>query len=108
MARAAVRPQANLDDASARYGKPVLVAETACAHTLVNDGDLENNVARADQLMSRYPATPAGQAANPRDVTPSSPPPHHTTRPTGAGEGAAQRCPACPARPGAPASLDCA
>ncbi|MGW0533270.1 glycosyl hydrolase 53 family protein [Streptomyces sp. NPDC003032] len=60
--------QANLDDTAARYRKPVLVAETAYAHTLANGDDLENNVARADQLAAGYPATPAGQAANLRDV----------------------------------------
>ncbi|MEV0258108.1 glycosyl hydrolase 53 family protein [Streptomyces sp. NPDC050732] len=60
--------QANLDDAAARYGKPVLVAETAYAHTLANGDGLENNLARTDQLAAGYPATPAGQAANLRDV----------------------------------------
>ncbi|MET9590426.1 arabinogalactan endo-1,4-beta-galactosidase [Streptomyces sp. NPDC006516] len=60
--------QTNLDDAASRYGKPVLVAETAYAHTLANDDGLENNVATAGQLVSGYPATPAGQAANLRDV----------------------------------------
>ncbi|MFD5115048.1 glycosyl hydrolase 53 family protein [Streptomyces sp. NPDC058391] len=60
--------QTNLDDVSARYDKPVLVAETAYAHTLANDDFLENNVATADQLVPGYPATPAGQAANLRDV----------------------------------------
>lgn len=60
--------QTNLDDVAARYGKPVLVAETAYAHTLANDDGLANNVATADQLVDGYPATPAGQAANLRDV----------------------------------------
>ncbi|MET9513615.1 arabinogalactan endo-1,4-beta-galactosidase [Streptomyces sp. NPDC002994] len=60
--------QANLDDVSGRYGKPVLVAETAYAHTLANADSLENNVARSDQLAAGYPATAAGQAANLRDV----------------------------------------
>ncbi|MFG2431127.1 arabinogalactan endo-beta-1,4-galactanase [Streptomyces sp. NPDC048590] len=60
--------QTNLDDAAARYGKPVMVAETAYAHTLANDDGLENNVATASQLVAGYPATPAGQAANLRDV----------------------------------------
>lgn len=60
--------QTNLDDAASRYGKPVLVAETAYAHTLANDDGLENNVATTGQLVSGYPATPAGQAANLRDV----------------------------------------
>ncbi|MFJ5228137.1 arabinogalactan endo-beta-1,4-galactanase [Streptomyces sp. NPDC088400] len=60
--------QTNLDDVSARYGKPVLVAETAYAHTLANDDFLANNVSSAGQLPAGYPATPAGQAANLRDV----------------------------------------
>ncbi|GAA2956008.1 arabinogalactan endo-beta-1,4-galactanase [Kitasatospora cinereorecta] len=60
--------QTNLDDAASRYKKPVLVAETAYAHTLADDDGLENNVATAGQLVSGYPATPAGQAANLRDV----------------------------------------
>lgn len=60
--------QTNLDDTASRYGKPVLVAETAYAHTLADDDGLENNVATAGQLVSGYPATPAGQAANLRDV----------------------------------------
>ncbi|MFF5896659.1 arabinogalactan endo-beta-1,4-galactanase [Streptomyces argenteolus] len=60
--------QANLDDAASRYGKPVMVAETAYAHTLANDDGLENNVATTNQLVTGYPATPAGQAANLRDV----------------------------------------
>ncbi|MFD5037641.1 arabinogalactan endo-beta-1,4-galactanase [Streptomyces sp. NPDC058377] len=60
--------QTNLDDAASRYGKPVMVAETAYAHTLANDDGLENNVATASQLVTGYPATPAGQAANLRDV----------------------------------------
>ncbi|MFD5874306.1 arabinogalactan endo-beta-1,4-galactanase [Streptomyces sp. NPDC060322] len=60
--------QTNLDDAASRYGKPVMVAETAYAHTLANADGLENNVATASQLVSGYPATPAGQAANLRDV----------------------------------------
>lgn len=60
--------QTNLDDAASRYGKPVLVAETAYAHTLADEDGLENNIATADQLVTGYPATPAGQAANFRDV----------------------------------------
>ncbi|MEU8349031.1 glycosyl hydrolase 53 family protein, partial [Streptomyces sp. NPDC048845] len=56
--------QANLDATASRYGKPVLVAETAYAHTLENGDDLANNVGTADQLVDGYPATPQGQAAN--------------------------------------------
>lgn len=60
--------QANLDDVSARYNKPVLVAETAYASTLANNDALENVIANSSQLAAGYPATPAGQAANLRDV----------------------------------------
>lgn len=60
--------QTNLDDAASRYGKPVMIAETAYAHTLADADGLENNIATADQLVPGYPATPAGQAANLRDV----------------------------------------
>ncbi|MGF1340161.1 glycosyl hydrolase 53 family protein [Streptomyces flavovirens] len=60
--------QTNLDDAASRYGKPVMVAETAYAHTLADADGLENNVATSDQLVAGYPATPAGQAASLRDV----------------------------------------
>ncbi|MFF1461105.1 arabinogalactan endo-beta-1,4-galactanase [Streptomyces sp. NPDC058330] len=60
--------QTNLDDAASRYGKPVMVAETAYAHTLADADGLENNVATSGQLVAGYPATPAGQAANLRDV----------------------------------------
>jgi arabinogalactan endo-1,4-beta-galactosidase len=60
--------QATLDDMASRYGKPVFVAETAYAFTLDNDDALENNIATSSQLVSGYPATPAGQAANLRDI----------------------------------------
>lgn len=59
--------QATLDDAAARYGKPVFVAETAYAFTTANNDALENNFLAAN-VQSGYPATQAGQAANLRDV----------------------------------------
>jgi arabinogalactan endo-1,4-beta-galactosidase len=59
--------QANLNDVSARYGKDVVVAETAYPFTLADDG-WPNSIGSPDQLVSGYPATPAGQAANFRDV----------------------------------------
>ncbi|MDT3396015.1 glycosyl hydrolase 53 family protein [Streptomyces sp. B1866] len=55
--------QYNLTDLAARYGKDVLVAETAYPWKLpADDGCI---VTRADQLpdVARFPATPAGQAA---------------------------------------------
>ncbi len=60
--------QRNLNDVSARYGKDVLVAETAYAFTLADGDGRPNVVADPSQLVAGYPATPAGQAANLRDV----------------------------------------
>jgi len=60
--------QTTLDDMVARYDKPVFVAETAYAFTLGTDDDLENIIDTASELVSGYPATPAGQAANLRDI----------------------------------------
>ncbi len=60
--------RANLNASASRYGRPVLVAETAYAHTLRNDDALENIIARGDQLVPGYPATPEGQAAQLREV----------------------------------------
>jgi arabinogalactan endo-1,4-beta-galactosidase len=60
--------QANLNDVSARYGKDVVVVETAYPFTL-NDADgFPNLIGLPSQLVAGYPATPAGQAANLRDV----------------------------------------
>jgi len=60
--------QYNLNDVSARYGKDVVVVETAYPFTLGNDDDTGNVIGDASQLVPGYPATPAGQAANFRDV----------------------------------------
>jgi arabinogalactan endo-1,4-beta-galactosidase len=60
--------QANLDDVSARYGKDVVVAETAYPFTLDDDDGWPNVIKDASQLAAGYPATPAGQAANLADV----------------------------------------
>jgi arabinogalactan endo-1,4-beta-galactosidase len=56
--------QANLNDLATRYGKPIVVAETAYPWTLTNGDDLDNFVWDASQLPdgALYPATPAGQA----------------------------------------------
>src|SRR5215471_15239395 len=60
--------QANLNDVSAHYGKDVVVVETAYPFTL-NDADgFPNLIGLQNQLVAGYPATPAGQAANLRDV----------------------------------------
>ncbi|MRN53455.1 glycosyl hydrolase 53 family protein [Paenibacillus monticola] len=56
--------QYNLDDISKRYGKEVIVAETAYPFTLEDADGFENNIARQDQLDgSGFPATVAGQKA---------------------------------------------
>ncbi|MEV6104502.1 glycosyl hydrolase 53 family protein [Streptomyces sp. NPDC051940] len=60
--------QANMDDVAARYGRDVLVAETAYAFRLDSDDPLENIIDRRDELVASYPATPAGQSAWLRDV----------------------------------------
>jgi arabinogalactan endo-1,4-beta-galactosidase len=60
--------QTTLDDMAARYGKQVVVAETAYAFTLDNADSLTNNLATTSQLTTGYPATQAGQAAALRDV----------------------------------------
>ncbi len=55
-------------DLKSRYGKPVLIAETAYPFTLrENDGE-RNVIHSSDQLPPGYPATPDGQASNLRDV----------------------------------------
>jgi len=60
--------QANLNDVAARYGKPVVVAETAYGFTLAAK-DAEPNIFNASlQQVGGYPATPVGQASMLRDV----------------------------------------
>lgn len=60
--------QANLDDVAARYGKPVVVVETAYPFTLADQDGTGEIIGTQNQLTSGYPATPKGQAANLRDV----------------------------------------
>jgi len=60
--------QANLNDVSTRYGKDVLVAETAYPFTLDDADGWANSIGLSSQLVAGYPATQAGQAANFRDV----------------------------------------
>jgi arabinogalactan endo-1,4-beta-galactosidase len=52
-----------VSDVRSRYGKPVILAETAYPYTTANQ-DSTPNVISASQPCSGYPATPAGQAAN--------------------------------------------
>jgi arabinogalactan endo-1,4-beta-galactosidase len=57
--------QANLNDLSPRYGKDIIVAETAYPWTLADGDDLVNSLADASQLPdgALYPPTPQGQAS---------------------------------------------
>ena len=61
--------QTDLNGLAAKYGKPVVVAETAYPWTLSN-GDSETNSVNSSNttLDPGYAAGPAGQAANFRDV----------------------------------------
>lgn len=61
--------QSDLNGLAAKYGKPVMVAETAYPWTLAN-GDSETNSVTASNttLDPGYPASSAGQSANFRDV----------------------------------------
>jgi arabinogalactan endo-1,4-beta-galactosidase len=57
--------QANLNDCAVRYGKDVVVVETAYPWTMGNGDDLANLITDAASLPDgdRFPATPQGQAA---------------------------------------------
>lgn len=59
--------QANLNDVSARYGKDVIVVETAYAFTDQEDDTLPNILNRS-MVIPGYPFTPEGQRAMLRDV----------------------------------------
>jgi len=60
--------QANLNDVAARYGKPVVVAETAYGFTLAAK-DAEPNIFNSSlQQAGGYPATAQGQASMLRDI----------------------------------------
>ena len=56
--------QSTLGDMASRYGKPVVVAETAYPFTLNNADSTGNSISSSSQLTSGYPATEAGQRAN--------------------------------------------
>lgn len=60
--------QTTLDDAAARYAKPVFLAETAYPFRLDSDDALVNQIDTTGELVSGYPATTAGQSAWLRDV----------------------------------------
>jgi arabinogalactan endo-1,4-beta-galactosidase len=57
--------RANLVDLADRYGKDLIVAETAYPWTLENGDGLENIISTAAQLpdLDTWPPTPAGQLA---------------------------------------------
>jgi arabinogalactan endo-1,4-beta-galactosidase len=60
--------QANINDLTARYDKPVMVVETAYGFTL-DENDHETNIFNAAlQEAGGYPATPQGQAQAVRDM----------------------------------------
>ncbi|MEU8385682.1 arabinogalactan endo-1,4-beta-galactosidase [Streptosporangium sp. NPDC048865] len=59
--------QANINDIASRYGRPVLLAETAYPFTTGNDDSLGNIITAATPYPG-YPASPAGQSAMLRDV----------------------------------------
>ncbi|MFJ7962780.1 glycosyl hydrolase 53 family protein [Streptomyces sp. NPDC096324] len=60
--------QTTLDDAAARYGKPVFVAETAYPFRLDSDDALVNQIDTTGELVSGYAATTTGQSNWLRDV----------------------------------------
>ncbi|HEX4811212.1 MAG TPA: arabinogalactan endo-1,4-beta-galactosidase [Nonomuraea sp.] len=54
--------QANINDVAARYGKPIVVVETAYPFTTADDDGWENLITSPEPYPG-YPATPQGQAA---------------------------------------------
>lgn len=55
--------QSALNQAASRYGKPVLVVETAYPWTLAAGDSMANNIGLSSQLVSGYAATTSGQAS---------------------------------------------
>lgn len=53
--------QANLDLLARRYGKPIIIVETAYPWTLAWSDHTHNLVGEENQLLPAYPATPSGQ-----------------------------------------------
>ncbi|MFD7302649.1 glycosyl hydrolase 53 family protein [Streptomyces pharetrae] len=60
--------QTTLDDAAARYGKPVFVAETAYPFRLDSEDAHENIIDLPGELVAGYPATTAGQTRWMNDI----------------------------------------
>ncbi|GAA0990881.1 glycosyl hydrolase 53 family protein [Acrocarpospora macrocephala] len=59
--------QTNIDDIATRYGKPVLLAETAYPFTPGSD-DAFGNMVNSATPVTGYPSSPAGQSAMLRDI----------------------------------------
>jgi len=53
----------NLNDLAGRYGKDLIVVETAYPYTLADQDGFDNLLRQSDQLAEGYPATVEGQAA---------------------------------------------
>jgi arabinogalactan endo-1,4-beta-galactosidase len=53
-----------VNEVGSRFGKPVVIVETAYPFTLLENDDEKNVVNSMSQLPSDYPATPIGQATN--------------------------------------------
>jgi arabinogalactan endo-1,4-beta-galactosidase len=60
--------QANMDDISSRYGKEVVVLETAYAYTTTDGDGFHNLFSATNQAAGGYKATVQGQASLVRDV----------------------------------------
>lgn len=58
----------NLNDISARYGKDILIVETAYGWTLGDGDGLSNSFYTTEEATGGYPATVAGQTAFLRDL----------------------------------------
>ena len=60
--------KANMADLAERYGKPMIIAETAYAYTLEAGDELPDSFNSAQQKLGGYKATVQGQATALRDV----------------------------------------
>ncbi|CAM3754986.1 arabinogalactan endo-beta-1,4-galactanase [Marinicrinis lubricantis] len=60
--------QTNLNDISRRYGKDVMIVETAYGFTLADGDGLGNSFYTAEESIGGYPASPEGQIAYMRDL----------------------------------------
>lgn len=60
--------QANLNALSPRYGKDIVVVETAYPWTLANGDSTANDVSSSSQLLSGYAASTAGQLAYIKEI----------------------------------------